>query len=468
MVAVDLDGVEPVYTNRCGVSAEWCLTAPGGGDNQPKDGIEAARTGGGYTKKSGTSMAAPLVSGALGMVLEHMPNLSPRQAAARLIETGSYDGLETRSGCTIISCTEAKMKEIFGQGMINLEQALQPIGASSIINNAGQNSQTATTYITTPRLVGDAIKRGLEGSAAVVEDGFDGAQFLMALDDHIIQQNHEGVQKANVHDFMSISIPMGRSGFLTSASGSVPINQNTPAQLIDIPSQGTQAWHGYGFDGKGYNARAFLGYGDDRQALHFMLASKPQAHQTQESPLWIGVGMDQSNNWLDGKASGAFGYDQTGSTWVFAGHHHDFGIIKTTTEILMGQTELTPSQNGILKEGHLVYDSWSMRFDMPMAADQWGGSQDWGWRLRLDQPPALRKGHMIIEQPVGLSEGQFQFSDQRYDLSLSLRQKQASLELYFEPNPQSLIKAGFDWIDNFGHRAGQHESQFILNLIQRF
>lgn len=186
-------------------------------------------------------MAAPLVSGALGMVLEHMPNLSPRQAAARLIETASYDGLETRSCCTITSCTEAKMKEVFGQGMINLEQALQPIGASSIINNAGQNSQTATTYITTPRLVGDAIKRGLEGSAAVVEDGFDGAQFLMALDDHIIQQNHGGVQKANVHDFMSISIPLGRSGFMTSASGSVPINQNTPAQLIDIPSQGTQA-----------------------------------------------------------------------------------------------------------------------------------------------------------------------------------------------------------------------------------
>ena len=232
--------------------------------------------------------------------------------------------------------------------------------------------------------------------------------------------------------------------------------------------QGTQAWHGYGFDGKGYNARAFLGYGNDRQALHFMLASKPYTHQTQESPLWIGVGMDQSKNWLDGKASGAFGYDQTGSTWVFAGHHHDFGIIKTTTEFLLGQTELTPSQNGILKEGHLVYDSWSLRFDMPMAADQWRFGQDWGWRRRLDQPPALRKGHMIIEQPVGLSEGQFQFVDQRYDLSLSSRQKQASLEFYFEPNHQSLIKAGFDWIDNFGHRAGHHESQFIINLTQRF
>ena len=93
------------------------MTAAGGGDNQPKDGIEAARTGGGYTKKSRTSMVAPLVSGALGMVLEHMPNLSPRQAAARLIETASYDGLETRSGCTItrsVQTTRLIQTRIFG------------------------------------------------------------------------------------------------------------------------------------------------------------------------------------------------------------------------------------------------------------------------------------------------------------------------------------------------------------------
>ena len=27
-------GTEPYYTNRCGLAADWCITAPGGGDDQ--------------------------------------------------------------------------------------------------------------------------------------------------------------------------------------------------------------------------------------------------------------------------------------------------------------------------------------------------------------------------------------------------------------------------------------------------
>jgi subtilisin family serine protease len=161
VVAVDLNGREPSYTNRCGLAAEWCVTAPGGGD-QSNSGIEAAQSGGGYTKKSGTSMAAPLVSCAVGLVLEHMPNLSPpRQAATRLKETASYDGLTASNGCTITTCSEADMAAIFGQGLIDLDAALQPIGNASLVNNSGQYFNSETSYITTPQLVGDAIKRGL-------------------------------------------------------------------------------------------------------------------------------------------------------------------------------------------------------------------------------------------------------------------------------------------------------------------
>ena len=58
VVSVDQFGHEPSYTNRCGLSSDWCITAPGGGDNEALYGIIGAQTGGGYTLKSGTSMAA--------------------------------------------------------------------------------------------------------------------------------------------------------------------------------------------------------------------------------------------------------------------------------------------------------------------------------------------------------------------------------------------------------------------------
>ena len=48
------------------------------------------------------------VSGALSLILEAMPTLSPRDAAARLKETAAYDGLTTAGGCTIQTCTKIR------------------------------------------------------------------------------------------------------------------------------------------------------------------------------------------------------------------------------------------------------------------------------------------------------------------------------------------------------------------------
>ena len=437
------------------------MTAPGGGDDQPKDGIEAAKIGGGYTKKSGTSMAAPLVSGALGLVLEHMPNLSPRQAAARLIEIASYEGLTTRSGCTITTCTEAKMQEVFGQGMINLEQALQPIGASSIINHAGQNNQITKTYITTPVLVGDAIKEGLEGSTAVVQDGFDGTQFLVSLDDCVISNHHPDQASWRQKKPASYGLSLGQSGFLTSISPTVPLADDAPAHLIDIPASGVQAWHGYGVENNRYSARAYLGYGENRQAVHLMMTSWLASTQ---SPSWFGLGFDRSTHWLDGHGDGALGYDTTGSRWIFAGHHHQFGAITATAEALIGQTELTPNQTGLLRGGELLYDSWSLRFDLPVKSQ----TIHWGWSAYIDQPPALRKGYMTIEQPIGFADGKYQFADQRVDLSLTARQKQGGLGLYAKPNATSLLQTGIDFIDNYRHRKGQDENRAFVRFTQKF
>ena len=64
VVSVDLNGNIPSYSNRCGAAAAWCLAAPGGSSNVSSGGIYSVKSGGGYIRGSGTSMAAPHVSGA--------------------------------------------------------------------------------------------------------------------------------------------------------------------------------------------------------------------------------------------------------------------------------------------------------------------------------------------------------------------------------------------------------------------
>lgn len=459
VVAVDLNGREPSYTNRCGLAAAWCVTAPGGGD-LTSTGIEAAKSGGGYIKKSGTSMAAPLVSGAIGLVLEHMPNLSPRQAAIRLKETATYNGLTASNGCTIATCTETAMAEIFGHGMINLDGALQPIGEASLVNNSGQYFDGETSYITTPVLVGDAIRKGLEGAVGIARDSFDGAAFAVELAPHISTATPPPLVHLTPYDQPSgimVSTPLG---FFMSPSRDAPTHQDLPARLLDVPSPGVDAWHGIDHAMAGLTSRVMIGHGDQRSAAHLILGA---THPQNQHHHWIGMGVDRSHHWLDGQTNGVFGESGSRSTWIFAGQQSQIGMMDFTAEILMGQTRSNPS-SGLIAETQLTFDSWSLRLDheikrktMPL---QWG--------IHLHQPPALRQGHLVLNEPNHIDSNAINFTQNRYDLSLSSREKHLGLFGQTRFQTGMILSAGVQRIANYGHQKNRNGLGFSAKVTHRF
>ena len=88
------------YSNRCGVAKEFCIAAPGGGGD-PLPGGDAnsgfilgayGAAGWGnasYAYMAGSSMAAPMVSGAVALVAEQFPWMSNKNLAATILTTGS-------------------------------------------------------------------------------------------------------------------------------------------------------------------------------------------------------------------------------------------------------------------------------------------------------------------------------------------------------------------------------------------
>ncbi|WP_135466386.1 autotransporter domain-containing protein [Crenalkalicoccus roseus] len=104
------DGVRADYANACGIAAAWCLTAPGGGDDQENEGIYSAEAGGrGYVRLSGTSMAAPTVAGAVALVLEAFPWMSAYNLQQTILTTARPIG----------------PTEIYGWGMLDAGRAVQ-------------------------------------------------------------------------------------------------------------------------------------------------------------------------------------------------------------------------------------------------------------------------------------------------------------------------------------------------------
>ena len=180
VVAVDPNNIEPRYTNRCGVAAAWCVTAPGGGSSSGS-GIYGAQTGGGYVRLSGTSMAAPHVTGLAAVLMQKFPSLTNKQIVARIKETSSLINLTGKNGETLAVNGTATMQAIFGHGLVNQTAASSQIGSLNVAttNNffEGKNVNIDQTKLNLPSYLPASVALAIKEDNFVAFDSFDGAGF---------------------------------------------------------------------------------------------------------------------------------------------------------------------------------------------------------------------------------------------------------------------------------------------------
>ncbi len=171
VMAVDPNGNETLYTNRCGVAKAWCLAAPGGGDNQSTEGIYSMYNNGGYTRLSGTSMAAPMVSGAIAALKNTFPNLSYQQVRDRLLVTANKTG-------------QYANQDIFGQGLMDLDAASSPVGGLSLAigsHTSGPIASIENSKITLP----SSVAASMRGAKILLVDNYQKAPFLVSASSFI-------------------------------------------------------------------------------------------------------------------------------------------------------------------------------------------------------------------------------------------------------------------------------------------
>ena len=111
VVAIDKNNRIAAFSNLCGVTADWCLAAPG-------VAIDSTVPGGGYASYNGTSMAAPHVTGAAAVLRQAFPFLTAPQIAQTLFTTATHlgDGPADAPNAT------------YGWGLLNLGKAIDGPG----------------------------------------------------------------------------------------------------------------------------------------------------------------------------------------------------------------------------------------------------------------------------------------------------------------------------------------------------
>ncbi|MFN5352171.1 MAG: S8 family serine peptidase [Alphaproteobacteria bacterium] len=131
------------WSDRCGVTANWCLTAPG-------DNIKMADIGGGYYVGGGTSFSAPSVTGAIAVLQGAFPHLPAPKILKVLFETA------TDLGTPGVDTT-------YGWGLVNLDKATSPSAGGWTLATGAKTFSLASTSFDISRLslgssFGDALK----------------------------------------------------------------------------------------------------------------------------------------------------------------------------------------------------------------------------------------------------------------------------------------------------------------------
>lgn len=158
---VALDGTHRIasFSNRCGSAMNSCLAAPGVDivSTYPKD------LGADYVAMSGTSMAAPFVTGAIAVLKSEFPELTGSQIVDIL-----------RTSATDLGAPG--VDEIYGWGELNLRAAQAPAGTLKIETSAsteGASVTLANSAIIASPGVASVLRASLADKMMIVTDDYD-------------------------------------------------------------------------------------------------------------------------------------------------------------------------------------------------------------------------------------------------------------------------------------------------------
>ena len=141
VVATDDNNIIASFSNGCGVAKYWCLAAPGV-DIWSAVSYTAPNITTAIGTNSGTSMAAPHVSGALALLLSRLPHIPMPVLKAILLATATDLG-------------EPGVDDVYGHGLVNIAAAITVQGEITLADDDANDDNSALPN----RAVDNAHKR---------------------------------------------------------------------------------------------------------------------------------------------------------------------------------------------------------------------------------------------------------------------------------------------------------------------
>ena len=445
VVAVGRNGRIASFSNRCGSAAQWCLAAPGvdiraayfGPD--PTTGGAGSRGTAGF---SGTSAAAPIVTGALVVMKHYFRNqMSNTQLVTRLLDTANDRGIYANSS-------------IYGHGLLDLDAATRPVGSTTVALGSsviGSGSPLAQTRFDLGSAFGNSLNLSFAGQEVAAFDAL-GAPFWYrlgsfasaaprapAIDRLNAFMAPSGAGRAPVADGWPDRRPDGLAGGLESGSkagpsllgGFVPAPPNrgrgsgswsdgwhgVRLGYLDAPPDGREPGANGGhlaltnralaFDAAGpagLGLTLFSTEGMRNRApvsgalLSWSPAPEPPGARTRRPLRFTGGWIAERKTMLGSHAAGAFGRLSSGSAFVGLEGAMQAGAWRLDASAELG-VAYTRAGGGMLTGLSSVHSSaFAVRAERPLDAAS-------SLRLSVSQPLRVESGRARFSIPVGRTKG---------------------------------------------------------------
>jgi len=182
VASVDENGSISSFSSRCGVAQDYCISAPGGkitaayptsssdtgiyiGNPNDDNYSDCIQDNSCFAVTSGTSFAAPFVSGGLAVIADYFEGqLGSKEIVDRLFATANKKGVYSD-------------KAVYGQGLMDLGAATAPVGqVSAMLAGTLSGAMVPALFtgiqLTSPSF-GDAVSNGVANQTIIFFDELD-------------------------------------------------------------------------------------------------------------------------------------------------------------------------------------------------------------------------------------------------------------------------------------------------------
>ena len=426
-----------LLSGSCLEAARWCLLADGAWTGA----TSVSDTSYGFA--TGSSFGAPQVSGALALLAEAFPTLTPHELRVRLLASADNHFFAADDTVELATGFKKGYSFTYGLGFLDIRAALLPIGPTSMSLANGSVQLTDSPIVMSGAAMGDAVTRSLAGVDVGVKDALR-TDFLMPGASLAATTAPVSLSRTMLARSLTADLTSTRTAPVSAISAPFAAYPGIPLEVTD-PTAGlgaTVLLPGGSTGDYGISIKRALGDGPTRLELGLKLAH------------------DQGSVMGFGATDGGAGANMLALQLGLSQEIGKSGFLSLSGEI--GVADLG-AQAALSRVSTAAFNS--------VALDV--GSREVfaaGDRLAfgVSMPVAVTSGSAQIVLPVARSAGSASF--EAIDLNLSPSDRQVDMRVSYQrplaPGLEMLVELVH--AENYGNRAGAQDTAGVLTLKYAF